>query len=103
MEVDVVVKELAKTLKESLGERILEVILFGSRARDVFELYSDYDVLVLVDKQTKELRDNIREIAHEIGWKHQALVLTIVHEKRTFDERLYEPLFINIRKEGIVV
>ncbi len=99
---DPVIKDLSGTLKKELGNRINEIILFGSRARgDSSSSESDYDLLVLVDKETKEVEDRIFHLACEIGWKHNAIITVFVHDKDYFEGRQYEPLFMNIRKEGI--
>ncbi|MHB8279292.1 MAG: nucleotidyltransferase domain-containing protein [Candidatus Humimicrobiaceae bacterium] len=52
---DLIVKKVADNLKKELREQIMDVILFGSRARGDFQSESDYDILVLVTKKTKEV------------------------------------------------
>ena len=54
---DPVIKQIESSLKKELKEQIKDVILFGSRARGDFQPESDYDILVLVTKKTKELRN----------------------------------------------
>ncbi len=101
MKKDKVTKELARALREKLGEEVRGIILFGSRARGDFYPDSDYDVIVLVQKKTEELRDKIDEIAWQIGWENEALITIFVYEKARFENDKYEPLFMNVRKEGI--
>lgn len=101
MKKDNVTKQLVKTLRERLGAKIQGVILFGSRARGDFYEDSDYDIIVLVDKRTRKLRDKIRKIAWETGWKNEVSISTFVYEKARFEKDKYEPLFMNVRKEGI--
>ncbi|MDI6760955.1 MAG: nucleotidyltransferase domain-containing protein [Candidatus Brocadiaceae bacterium] len=98
---DSILKELSQTLKKEFGQRIKDIILFGSRARGDSYPESDYDVLVLVDKETKELSDKIFNISCEIGWKHNAIIIVFVHEQSCYEREKYEPLFMNIRKEGV--
>lgn len=100
---DKVIKQLATTLRERLGTHIVKVILFGSRARDDYEKDSDYDVLILLDKVTKEISDEIDEIVWQVGWDNDVLITSIIHDEKTFDTHIYEPLFINVRKEGITL
>ncbi|MEK7821959.1 MAG: nucleotidyltransferase domain-containing protein, partial [Planctomycetota bacterium] len=64
---DKVIKQLATTLRERFGTHLAKIILFGSRARGDYEPDSDYDVLVLLDEVTKEIRDEIDEIVWQIG------------------------------------
>ncbi len=98
---DRVTEKLAKALRGRLGSEIRGIFLFGSRARGDFYEDSDYDVIVRVEKKTTELRDKIREIAWEVGWENEALISIFVYEKERFDRDKYEPLFMNVRKEGI--
>lgn len=102
-EIDIIVKKVADNLNKELKEQIMDVILFGSRARGDFQPESDYDILVLVAKKTKELRDKIDEIVWEIAWEHNVVITALTHEKSRFDNDRFEPLFMNIRKEGLLV
>ncbi|MDI6759902.1 MAG: nucleotidyltransferase domain-containing protein [Candidatus Brocadiaceae bacterium] len=100
---DGAIQQLASTLRKRFGTHLVKIILFGSRARGDYEPDSDYDVLVLLDEVTKEIRDEIDEIVWQIGWDNDVLITSIVHDVRTFETHLYEPLFINVRKEGITL
>lgn len=98
---DPIIKELSEALKKEVGQNIKDIILFGSRARGDASPESDYDILVLVDKETKEAADRIFSIGCEIGWKYNVVITTFVHDKSYYEDKKYEPLFMNIRKEGI--
>ncbi|MCL4415510.1 MAG: nucleotidyltransferase domain-containing protein [Actinobacteria bacterium] len=100
---DLIVKQVADTLKKELKEQINDVILFGSRARGDFQSESDYDILVLVTKKTKELRDKIDEIVWEIAWEHNVVITAFIYEKSRFENDRFEPLFMNIQKEGVLI
>jgi len=100
---DLIVKKVAGNLKKELREQIMDVILFGSRARGDFQSESDYDILVLVTKKTKELRDKIDEIVWEIAWEHNVVITAFIYEKSRFENDRFEPLFMNIQKEGVLV
>jgi len=100
---DPIIKQLSETLKKEIGKNIKDIILFGSRARGNFHLESDYDLIVLVDRESKEIKDKIFTLSCEIGWKHNVVITVFVHEKGYYEKKKYEPLFMNIRKEGIHV
>ncbi|MBI4288412.1 MAG: nucleotidyltransferase domain-containing protein [Chloroflexi bacterium] len=90
-------------MRRKFGAHIKDVILFGSRARGDFDQDSDYDVIVLVDKKTPELSDQIGDLAWEIGLQRNAWISVLVHDSERFDRDKYEPLFMNVRKEGVRV
>ncbi len=100
---DPVIKQIESALKKELKEQIKDVILFGSRARGDFQPESDYDILVLVTKKTKELRDKIDEIVWEISWEHNIVIPVFIYEKSRFENDKFEPLFMNIQKEGVLI
>ena len=100
---DLIVKKVANDLKAELGEQIIDIILFGSRARGDFQNESDYDILVLVTKKTKALIEQIDDIVWEIAWEHNAAITAFAYEKSRFENDRFEPLFMNIQKEGVLV
>lgn len=57
IEEDLIIKAIKQRLYEVLGDRTQKIILFGSRSRGDAEEDSDYDVLLLVDKRTREMEN----------------------------------------------
>lgn len=53
-------------LRQRFGERLCEVVLFGSYARGDADEDSDVDVLVVVDDLTEPERRDIFELAHAV-------------------------------------
>jgi len=98
---DIIIKELSEALKKEIGPALRDIILFGSRARGDSSPDSDYDILALIDKETKEIEEKIFATSCEIGWRHNVIITVFVHNKAYFDKKKYEPLFMNIRKEGV--
>lgn len=96
-----IIDVFTERLKEKLGNQLRGVILFGSHARGDFHNDSDYDVIVLVDKKSDELRQRIRDIAWSVGWEYEASISPFISEEKRFSEDHYEPLFINVRREGL--
>jgi len=101
--VDPIIEQVADTLREELKKHIKGIILFGSRARGDFQPESDYDILVLVAKKTKKLKDKIDEIVWEISWEHNVVIPVFIIEKSRFENDKFEPLFMNIHKEGVLI
>ncbi|MBF8266208.1 MAG: nucleotidyltransferase [Dehalococcoidia bacterium] len=96
-------EDLSALLRAKFGHQVNAVILFGSRARGDSQEWSDYDLIVLVDKKTPELRETISETAWEFGFSRNVTISILVFEKERFDCDKYEPLFMNVRKEGVRV
>ncbi len=67
-------RKLAKELKEKLssiaGNRLIEIIVYGSRARGEGLADSDLDVAVIVDRRTPELEKALEDATYQIMWEH---------------------------------
>lgn len=103
IEEDLIIKAIKQRLYEVLGDRTQKIILFGSRSRGDAEEDSDYDVLLLVDKRTREIENQVDDIAYEMLDKYGAVVIIFVFEMETFERETQEPLFCNIRREGVLL
>ena len=81
-----------------------EVILFGSRARDDFREYSDWDFLVLVDGLVDTARtDRIRRVLFEIELDSDQIISSIIRNRQDWNSPKYSviPLHRNVEREGI--
>jgi uncharacterized protein len=94
-------REFAQLLRERLGGRIAQLILFGSRARGEGEADSDFDFLVVVDQFSEVLENQVLDLAYEMLDRHGAVVSAIVVQANHFQNLRWEPLYMNVRKEGI--
>jgi predicted nucleotidyltransferase len=68
---EIILKELKKLLVDTFGDIIEDVILFGSRARGTFHEDSDYDILVILNKDYDwQLSRKISDACYEIDLKY---------------------------------
>jgi predicted nucleotidyltransferase len=98
---DPALRDFVAQIKEKLGEHLKGVILFGSRARGDGDKDSDYDLLILMNEKNTEVENIIHDISYDILDKHDALVNAFLYPEEEFKRRVYAPLFINVRREGI--
>jgi uncharacterized protein len=81
-----------------------EVILYGSRARDDFREYSDWDFLVLVDGLVDTARtDRIRRTLFDIELDTDQIISSIIRSRQDWNSPRYSvvPLHKNVEREGI--
>lgn len=80
-----------------------EIILFGSRARGDNTIFSDWDILVLIDNnKTNEIEDRFRDNLYDVELETGQIISTIVYSKDYWFNKLkYSPLYNNVNKEGI--
>ena len=100
---DALAIRFARKLKERLGNRLLDVILFGSRARGDFREDSDYDLLAVVDVMDAEVNDVIDDLAGEFLYEYDRLFPVVAVPQARYDRETLNPLFMNVKKEGVVV
>jgi len=100
---DEVLDQLLSRLRQQLGPHLKQVILFGSRARGDQVPYSDYDCLAILDKVSSESKDLIDEVAGEILYHYNAVVSVLPIAEKEYLQLTYDPLFINVRREGIAL
>lgn len=96
---------VAKELKEQLSDltSLVDIIVFGSRARGDQDEYSDLDISIIVPSLNTELKERIYEIVWQVGFDNYMVISPIVFTK---DEIVNSPLrsapiVKNILEEGI--
>lgn len=89
------------------GNRLINVVLYGSYARGDFDIESDIDVMALVDMSKSELqkyRRTVSALANEIDLKYNVLLSIKLQDNESFSK--YQnalPFYKNIIKEGVTV
>ena len=98
---DPVAQEFSATLRQRLGSHLRQILLFGSRARGDAQDGSDYDMLVVVDHCTPELRAVILEVESQLMERYGALVATVLQSETEWQQLRGFPLARNITREGV--
>ena len=83
-----------------------QVILYGSRARNDFREYSDWDFLILVDGPVDTARtDRIRRVLFEIELDTDQIISSIIRSRQDWNSPRYSvvPLHKNVEREGIPI
>ena len=82
------------------------VYLYGSRARGTAREDSDWDVLILVDKDGVSLKDeqDFRHRLADVEIETGESVSTFVYSlKEWFSKYAVTPLFFNVQREGVLL
>lgn len=103
------INHLLKSFKTDLQhlyhERLAHLILFGSYSRNEAKQYSDIDLLLVLNDD-KLLPYNEIDFTNELVFKYilqyEKQISIVPTTKQEFEEK-DNPLFINIRKEGISI
>ncbi len=92
-------------LRNKFGDQILEIIIFGSKARGNSQKSSDIDIMVIISNNDWRIVDQIRNIGYDldenIDYRFSIQVVPESHVKYLKDHNFQ---FIrNVEKEGIVI
>jgi uncharacterized protein len=99
-------EQILSRVKELISSKApkADIILFGSRARKDFNSDSDWDFLVLMDKDTISLSDEqaLRHPLFDIELETGEVLSLLIYSKNEWNTKLkITPLYKNIKKEGI--
>ena len=96
---------IAKELKERLSNvtSVVDLIIFGSRARGDQDEYSDMDVFIEVATLDKDLKERIYEIVWEVGFENFMVISPLICAKDEIENSSLRsaPIVKNIFEEGI--
>jgi predicted nucleotidyltransferase len=90
-------------VRERLGSRVRRIVLFGSRARGDARSDSDYDVLVVVDRRSPEVRDALLAIEVDLLDRHGSLMACLLRDEREWAASQGLPIGLNVAREGVAL
>ncbi len=82
-----------------------KVILFGSMARDDCKENSDWDILILLNKDKLEENDHTLYTYPfwELGWETGAMIHPIIYTRNEWDKKKGGEFFQNVEGEGLTI
>ncbi len=99
-----ILAEFRRGLEDLYGPRLVEVVLYGSQARNDASADSDIDVMIVlggaVDSNTEIPRAS--PLASGLSLQHDVVISCVYISEEAF-RRDESPLLLNIRREGVLV
>ena len=98
-----VILSFVKELRNSLGNEIVKIILFGSKTRGDFNEESDVDIFVLVREKTSDIRDKVGDITADYIFDSDIPLSPVLYDLFEYhkNRELGSFFFENVEKEGI--
>jgi len=93
---------------QTLKRQILpneKVILFGSQARGDARPDSDWDLLVLLNKEkiTYEDENKYAYPFADMGWNYGTYISVKLYTSKEWEERNFTPFYQNVENEGVEI
>lgn len=97
------VQDFAQKVRAALGEQLIALKLFGSKARGRDAPESDIDVLVVVKEASVKIEDQVLDITFEVNLAHEVYISPRVIARATLDDPVWKmtPFLRSLAKEGI--
>ena len=107
-ELQIILSEIAKTARETFGEHLDSVILYGSYARGDYTPDSDVDMMILVKgiapEELWQYKKPIIKAESELGLQFDLVISSTIKDIETFNMYLdVLPFYQNVMKEGLMV
>ena len=101
---EMVAKGIDKVL-QAAAPRKGRAILFGSRARGDARQDSDWDILILLDKDhiTSADMDEISYPIRELGWQIDEMINPIMYTKKEWEQSRITPFYHNVEQDAIAL
>lgn len=93
---------IKSTLKRVLPENGI-AILYGSRVRGTANSQSDWDVLILLDKEDLDMSDykNVSYPLTALGCELGETISPMLYTKKNWEENNFTPFYKNVKEEGV--
>jgi uncharacterized protein len=96
-------REYARRLRERLGDNLLSVTLYGSRARGDAREGSDFDLIVRVRQSTEAVRELVLDVDVEMMNEFEELFMGMIYDEQGWARESRMPLGWNVSREGVVL
>jgi len=100
----IILAELRRRFETLYGERLVQMILFGSQARGDPEPGSDIDVLVVLRGPVNPGEEIARTgaLTASLSLQHDVVISRVFVSAEQFSDE-QSPLLLNVRREGVLL
>ncbi len=96
-----IIREFKKNARDVYPDA--EIYFYGSRVKRTHHEDSDYDVLVVLKEVNPSIRRKLYDIAWEIGFKYDVLIVPVLILRDDFYPLSASPFVNNVKNHGIAI
>jgi predicted nucleotidyltransferase len=87
----------------ALGDCIIRMEMFGSKARGDYSVGSDIDILLIVRERTLDIMDKIAEITSELNLEYDLSIAPVVFSEYEYKMNIgmLSPFSLSVEAEGV--
>jgi predicted nucleotidyltransferase len=99
-----ILTEFRRGLEDLYGPRLVEVVLFGSQARNDASVDSDIDLMIVLRGAVDPTQEipRVSPLASGLSLKHEVVISCVYISEEGFRHDA-SPLLLNVRREGVLV
>lgn len=102
-DVSSILRGLKADIKAAIGDKLVELILFGSYSRGDFTEYSDVDLLILVDRTlAREETRRVDDLIASYSLKYDVVISGLVYPAEIY-RKFNTPFLLNVKEQGIAI
>ena len=98
-----IVESFVEDLRNTLGNEIVKIVLFGSKTRGDFREESDIDIFILVREKTLDIIDKVGDLTADYLFNGDIPLSPVLYDLFEYqkNKELGSFFFENVEKEGI--
>ena len=97
-------RDFVAAARRELGDHIVRIILYGSRARGDYTEDSDIDVMVIVrDIDVWDASKDMSNITLDLVIDYEELINAYVVSEKRYEKRQDYSLYVNAKREGALI
>ena len=102
---NVIIEDIRQSLEQTMPRGSGRVILFGSQARGTAKEKSDWDILVILNKDVLEPSDydRITFPLTALGWDLGENISPVMYTEKEWEFNKMTPFYKNVQRDGIVL
>ncbi|MEW5920384.1 MAG: nucleotidyltransferase domain-containing protein [Bacillota bacterium] len=93
----------SEKIRQELGDHLIAIKIFGSKARGTDTPHSDLDVAIIVDEESLAYEDAVLDIAFDLNLDFDLYISPKIISCEMFNHPVWRlsPFLKNIQKEGV--